>query len=307
MGGSGSGYFSSGLTTDDLLRRRREAEERTRDDAFETDVGSYLGSLLGEFNSRDVERTREFLEGMESALEKEIDGTVETLFGGSVAKHTYVDGISDVDALVLLDDSGLALKDPEDAKRVLARCLRRKYGAGAVTVGKLAVTVSLEGETVQLLPALRAGEGFKIAADDGTTWSRVSPRRFARELTRANRRLSGKLVPCIKLAKAIISAMPESHRISGYHAEAVAIAAFRGYEGAATPKAMLVHFFDQASTLVARPIRDSTGQSVHVDQSLGTEGGLRRRVVSDALGRVAQRMRNADGAASLAAWQRFFE
>ena len=128
MGGSGGGYFSGRLAPDDLAKRIRQAEDEVHDDTFETDVGAYLGSLLADFNDRDVEGTREVFDQIKTDLENEIDGTVDTLFGGSISKHTYVDGISDVDALVLLNNSELANKSPNEVKSFLADCLCDRYG-----------------------------------------------------------------------------------------------------------------------------------------------------------------------------------
>lgn len=307
MGGAGGGFFPGGSRPEDLLRQRRKAEEAARDSAFEIAVGDFLAGLLAEFNGRDVESTRRFFAQMERDLGHEIEGTIETLFGGSVSKRTYVDGLSDVDALVLLNDSSLAGKGPDAAKALLATVLASRYGQGAVREGELAVTVSVGGEEIQLLPALRDGEGFKISNSVGSGWSRIQPRRFASALTKANQDLSGKLVPCIKLAKAIVSTLPESHRISGYHLESLAVRVFKTYSGAMTPKAMLAHLFEQGSVGVARPIPDSSGQSVHVDDELGPEGSLKRRIVGDAFSRVARRMRNADGGRSLFRWKELFE
>ena len=307
MGSSGGGYFSGRPRVEELLKRTKEAEEDAHGEAFEIEAGKHLGRLLADFNSRDVEGIQAFLEQMERDLAGDVAGSVETLFGGSVAKHTYVDGISDVDALVLLEDSALAGGSPEGAKELLASCLRERYGRASVEVGRLAVTVTVGANKIQLLPALRDGEGFRIADRHGTRWSRIAPRGFASALTRANQRLNGKLVPCIKLAKAVVASLPASHRISGYHVESMAIEVFKEYDGPAQAKAMLVHFFEESAGRVVRPIRDSTGQSVHVDDELGRKGSLKRRIVADALGRVGRRMRNADGARSLEMWKELFE
>ena len=307
MGGSGGGYFSSKLTPDDLAKRTRQAEDQARDDTFETDVAGHLASLLADFNDRDVEGIREVFDEIKSDLENEIDGTVDTLFGGSILKHTYVDGISDVDALVLLNNSELANKSPNKVKSFLADCLRDRYGEDAVREGVLAVTVNVEDKTIQLLPALRHGESVKIASSDGKNWSKVNPQGFAHALTKANQRLDGKLVPCIKLIKAIVATLPERRQITGYHAEAMAINVFRGYDGLRTPKSMLRHFFEHASEHVTEPIKDSSGQSVYVDEYLGSANSLERRIVADALGRIGRKMRNADGSRSLDRWEELFE
>ena len=86
MGGSGGGYFSSRLKPDELVKRIREAEVQTHDATFESDVEGHLAFLLTDFNDRDIEGTQELFSQIKSDLEKEIDGTIDTLFGGSISK-----------------------------------------------------------------------------------------------------------------------------------------------------------------------------------------------------------------------------
>ena len=303
----GGGYFSGSLTPNDLAKRIRQAETKALDDTFETDLGEHLSSLLADFNDRDVEGTREVFDQIKAGLENEIDGTIDTLFGGSISKHTYVDGISDVDALVLLNNSALADKSPNEVKSFLADCLRSRYGEAAVHEGVLAVTVSIHKKTIQLLPALRHEKGVKISGNDGRNWSTINPQGFADSLTKANQRLGGKLVPCIKLIKAIVATLPEKRQITGYHTESMVIKVFKTYDGPKTTKSMLRYFFDHAPTQVTKPIRDSSGQSVHVDEYLGAENSLARRIVADALGRIGRKIRNADGAISLERWKELFD
>ena len=307
MGGSGGGYFSGSLTPDDLAKRIRREEGNALDDKFETDVAEHLASLLADFNDRDIEGTREVFDKLKSDLENEIDGTVDTLFGGSISKHTYVDGISDVDALVLLNNSELAEKSPNEVKSFLAGLLRARYGKDAIYEGVLAVTVSLQDKTIQLLPALRNGDRVKIASSNGLNWSEVNPQGFANALTKANQRLNGKLVPCVKLIKAIVATLPEKRRLTGYHTESMAIKVFRGFDGSKTTKSMLRHFFERAPDHVTKLIRDSSGQSVHVDEYLGTKNSLERQIVANALDRIGRKIRNADGAGSLERWKELFE
>ena len=306
MGGSGGGYFSSDIQPAELARRTRELEEKTRGESFETEIASYLASELAQYNDRDVDAIQELFQAVKGDLEEDIEGTVDLLYGGSIAKHTYVDGLSDVDALVLMDRTDLKGHPPADLQRFLADRLRARYGRDAVTVGELAVTLEHAGTSIQLLPALRHGEQFKIASYDGTGWSRVNPKGFAEALTKANKALDGKLVPSIKLAKAVIAGLPEQRRLSGYHTESLAIQIFRTYDGPRTAKDMVRYFFDNAPDHVRRPIRDSTGQSVHVDEYLGEANSVRRRIAADALARIARRIRNADGARSLEGWQELF-
>jgi hypothetical protein len=88
--------------------------------------------------------------------------------------------------------------------------------------------------------------------------------------------------------------------------ESIGIAAFRNYEGDRTTTAMLPTFFERARELVLSPIKDSTGQSVHVDDYLGPANSEARQAASHVLGRLARRMRNATAAGSTAQWQALF-
>jgi hypothetical protein len=175
-----------------------------------------------------------------------------------------------------------------------------------VSVGKLAVTLNHDGKTIQLLPALRVGDKFKISSTDGKEWSKINPVGFADALTKANKAMDGKLVPCIKLAKSIIATLPEKRQLTGYHTESLAINIFRDYDGPKTPKDMIRHFFEKAPEYVNKPIVDSTGQSIYVDEYLDKADSLERRIVADALGRIARKMKNADGARSLESWKELF-
>ncbi len=92
----------------------------------------------------------------------------------------------------------------------------------------------------------------------------------------------------IKLAKAINATLPDALRLSGYHMESLGIAAFRGYTGPRTVAEMLPTYFEQASKLVLQPIRDRTGQSVHVDEYLGPSDSAERVARGHVLDRVAK-------------------
>lgn len=306
MGGGGGGYFTGDHDPEALAERARQAEQEVSDAKYSTDVAEYLAKQLATFNDRDVDQTRETLEKVVEAIAEEVADTVQVLFGGSVAKHTYVDGLSDIDALVILGETVASVGTPDLAKAMLARTLADRFGDAVVTVGTLAVTLTQAGQEIQLLPAQRINGVTKISNAAGTGWASVQPEAFAKKLTAVNQHLSGKLVPAIKLAKAIIARFPEQRRLTGYHIESLAIAGLRDYNGLHTPKALLHQFFDRASELIRAPIKDSSGQSVHVDEYLGSSNSLDRRIRADSLDRIARRIRNADGAKSLTQWMQLF-
>lgn len=309
MGGSGGGGTFVNRTPEQLRSAVRKSEDQTTVAAFEAELARTLGDLLGTYNGRDVDLVRERLDEIKDAMEGAIEGALDQIYGGSVAKHTYVDGLSDIDSLILINDSALERQSPQAALELMEKIIKSEFeGDAIVEHGRMAVTVTFQdGMVIQLLPAIRTKDGtLHVPSSRRDAWSEIDPTGFREALTKYNQACAGKLIPTIKLAKAINGQLPESQRLSGYHMEALGIAAFKKYEGEMTTSAMLVHFFEQARELVLSPIRDSTGQSVHVDEYLGGDKSDARMAMSHVLGRIGRRMRNATAAGSAAQWRTLF-
>ena len=311
MGGSG-GVFGGGYTPEKYKKIISETREKTRDEQFETEVNGKIAELLAEYKRR-TEVTSEHLDDIKEIIEKDIGGTIEMRFGGSVSKHTYVDGLSDVDVLVLIDKSELADASPPE---VLEYMKTKLEGANLrnidnVRVGTLAVTVNFsDGEEIQLLPSVKRYSGYKIVDPSGEGWSPViRPDKFAKKLTEVNQRCNGKVVPVVKLVKGIVSQLPKDQQLKGYHIESIAIEVFKSYPepNPKTPKAMLKYFFESAKGVVKDKIKDKTGQSIHVDDYLGPENSDRRFRISYALDRIGRRMRNADEIGRVEEWESILE
>ena len=302
MGGSGGGYFRDSGDPGDLARKLLDTEAQALDEGYEADVNQLLGELLKDFNSRDAAATREVLDEVKKELADEIGGTIDLVYGGSISRHTYLEGLSDIDALVIIDPDDVGRKSPEWLKDRFAQRLRELFGNDSVKIGDLAVTVTVRDKELQLLPAMREDAGYRIAAPDGRSWSKINPRIFADKLTQANKAQDGKLIPVVKVTKTIIAALPKQQQLTGYHVESLAIEAFKNYEGQRTYKAMVAHFFERAMELVKAPIVDRSGQSVYVDEYLGAANSQERRVVSQALQRVQRKLQNADASKSVYAW-----
>ena len=305
MGGSGGGYFSEGAKPKELQQQVRQTEATTRDEKFEADVAAEINNLLSAVTQRDTGAVQSHLKEITDALDKDIEGSVGTLFGGSVAKHTYVDGLSDVDALVILNKTDLKDANPSDVLDHFANRLRERFPKTTITPGRMTVTIAFGDVELQLLPALKSGQGIRIPKGDGKDWSPIiRPDQFATKLTEINRKCGGKVIPTIKLAKAILSQLPKSQQMTGYHVESLAVEVFRNYSGDQTTKALLKHFFQSVPDLVKEPIKDSTKQSLHVDDYLGAKGSIERRIIADALGRISRGIQNADGAKSVDQWKK---
>jgi hypothetical protein len=303
MGGGGGGpVWPEGVTPGELLKRASSEEQRA---SYQAELNSYLQDLLYDFNNRDAEQINAHLETIEDALNKENIGSVKLVYGGSIKKHTYVDGLSDVDMLAMVDRSELVDKPPRDVLLYFAARLRERLPDTEMKIGTMAVTVRFkDGHEIQVLPAISTPTGVRIPNADGTNWSGVvKPDKFAGKLTSVNQSNSGRVVPVIKLYKSINARLPSDVKLSGYHIESLAINAFENYKANLTYKDMLQHFTEYASQAVLRPIADSTNQSVHVDDYLGEAESFERQKASAVLARIAARMRSAESENSVDKWK----
>lgn len=293
-GGSGATYFPSKPSKlHDLIK---ETQERTEQQRSEADINGYLEQLLAKLNDRNPEKTQEYLNEIVGVLHdyQQVD---RLLFGGSVAKHTYVDGLSDVDALVVLNREDLQGKSPQEVLKVFFDSLQGELTHDKVKdlrQGKLAVTVDYEdGTEIQLLPAIKRGKEVFIADSSGTEWKSINPKVFQRELSKANERLNRTLVPTIKIMKSALSGLPNDLRPSGYHIEALCLDLTKGYKGPKTTKSLLQHVMLGAASRVLKPIKDVTNQSRNVDHYLGKPNSEQRVRLSRELAGVARRINAA--------------
>lgn len=307
MGGSRGGFFGRKTDPKRLSDKLRQTEAKTIDEKWETQVNDLISSLLPKINRWENETIRKHLETLRTALGKEIEGTINLLYGGSVAKHTYVDGLSDIDSLVILNKTELKDMTPQEVKKYLFSCIKDRLPKTLIKEGNLAITIKFKDAEIQLLPAIRYKSGIRIADSTGKDWAFIKPREFSDLLAEVNSDTGYKVVPIIKLSKSIISGFPKNRRLPGYHVEALSVEIFRKYDGPKTPKAMLKHFFSDTPKLVLSPITDRTGQSLHVDDYLGPRDSLERKMVADSLSRIGRRMQNADGAHSLDEWRNILD
>jgi hypothetical protein len=290
------------LNPSELQELREQAQERLERTRADAEVNSLLQQELMSINDRDIERVRERLEGIEQALASEVEEFDRLLYGGSIAKHTWVDGVSDVDSLVVLSEALVGDRTPAEMRAEFEQILRRELNMGdvdSIRVGRMAVTVTYrDGTEIQLLPAVQRGDALEVSPSSGNSWARIDPRRFSETLTSVNREQGGAVVPAIKIAKAILAAqLSEDQRPTGYHIEALAVSAFSTYEGQRTPKAMAQHLLERASSDVLRPISDITGQSRYVDSELGGPDSDARRSLAGNLERITRSMQTSTSAA----------
>ena len=74
----------------------------------------YCEELLASYGRRDAQAVTRHLEGLRSSLRWPDNHVMQTMFGGSVGRGTDVADLSDVDALLIVNDSSLENRPPSD-------------------------------------------------------------------------------------------------------------------------------------------------------------------------------------------------
>ena len=256
-------------------------------------------ALLAEYKRRDGQRVAQRLEEIRGALGRVGYGMVQTKFGGSVKRGTYVTGLSDVDALLIVNQTGLDTQPPSETIKLVRDVIQGHFRDIDVTPGKLAVTVTYaNGPEIQVLPAIRTEtQGIRIAEPGSSKWSNITrPEAFAEKLIEINNANGGRVVPVIKLAKAMADChiRHQSRKISGYHIESLAIDAFGGYDDELKTQVMLDHFLTYSMVAVLTPIADSTGQTRYVDEYLCNAGSALRERTRTYFGQMRGKVRSCE-------------
>ena len=230
------------------------------------ETNAYLRDRLRDYNQRDSEAIKQHIRGLRDALERTDNNVLPTRFGGSVSRHTYVDGLSDVDVLLMVNESSLSGQAPEAVIRRMAELIQQRLPKTKVRIGNLAVTVSYsDGHEIQILPAVQTQAGVKIADPSHNRWSSVlHPEKFAQKLTEVNQANQGQVIPAIKVTKALSNHVIRSERdkITGYHMDSLAIGGIqklprchRPEEHGESPDALLFERCSPAHKGFHRPVQ----------------------------------------------------
>ena len=141
------------------------------DDRF----NEYCEALLAQYTRKNTQTVTQRLESLCGFLRQK-GNVVQTMFGGSVRKGTYVTGISDIDALLIVNQASLVNQTPAQAIEYVRGTIQDRLLQNTVSAGNLAVTVSYsDGTEIQILPAIRINTGgVRIAEPGSTKWSNVA-------------------------------------------------------------------------------------------------------------------------------------
>lgn len=293
MGGSSSNYSNTTRNIEDILF---DAHKESLQKAVKSEINEFINSILKNANDRDVNTINTHLDTIKKALGKDIEGSIDLYFGGSVKKYTYVNGLSDVDMLVKLNDTSLQNKTPKEVLSYFGSRLKERLPNTNIEVGTLAVTVKFSsGNEIQILPSIKQGSGYKIATIDGEKWSNlVKPDKFTEKLTSVNKANGNRVISIIKVLKLINENQNPKDQLKGYHIESLGIKAFKTYNGKCDYYSMLSHFCNSIQDNVLCKIVDKTGQSTHVDEYLGENNSIERQRISNCYKRINSVLNSTD-------------
>ena len=86
----------------------------------------YCEDLLEIYNRRNTMALTRHLESLCRFLREEGNHVVQTMFGGSIEKGTYVTGLSDVDVLLIVNESSLVNQPPVKVKNYVRDTVKRR-------------------------------------------------------------------------------------------------------------------------------------------------------------------------------------
>ena len=143
MGGSGSRFVP-----------------RLRQPANDDQINGWLRDWLRDYNDRDTDAINRHIQVLRDTLEQTDYDVLPTSFGGSLSRHTYVDGLSDVDVLARINDSTYSGQSTRDVIQRMAELIQQRLPNTKVRYGDLAVTVEYsDGIEIQVLPAIQTRAG----------------------------------------------------------------------------------------------------------------------------------------------------
>ena len=128
-GGGGSRYTRP--TSEHIRRKIEEAREKEKEQLI-GEVNEFLKKRLAKYDARDVEGIKKRLEQIIAKLGNSLE--LDTiLFGGSVAKQTAIQGLSDIDALAIMNDEALAKNEPQKVLDLFIGICTKKQVVGKLS------------------------------------------------------------------------------------------------------------------------------------------------------------------------------
>jgi len=247
----------------------------------------YLNNLkrsLGGQNKKEIYLVQKRINKIDKILKKNFK--IELILSGSVTKHTYVHGLSDIDILVNLREESPKSINPKMVQERIKNILKTDFK----TENDLeAINILVDKKIkIQLVPVILKDKDIFFPSKGGKKWIKILPQRFSNQLKKRDDKLCKKLSTLIRIIKIInVEEIASKNRLKNHHIEVLAYLYSLKNPGEENILNWLHDFFLYAKDRVKEKVRDTSNQFTFVDNYLGKPKNKRRKEVSKNLEEVS--------------------
>lgn len=211
----------------------------------------------------------------------------EFAISGSLWKHTFAFGVSDIDVLCSVNSSELS------PHHVVSRLASAFSSTSSIIKHQTHVTLpSPFGVTIDIVPVMVVSGEIVLIHSSGDRWVRARPELFATVLHHANLSSRNTLKPSIRVLKSLLSRCSFAPLLKGHHIEAICMHASSEFAGNFKVTTLLEFILSQLPRLAGLHLVDTSGQLRFIDDYLGASDSNERRRLSTYL--TGYRARTAD-------------
>jgi len=224
---------------------------------------------LTEAKSREINSLQNKINFITRNIKAKIYEQAKFFLSGSIIKDTYVYGLSDVDILMALNKQNFLNISPRHIQQKLINQLRVIFPRLVVKKNRNAVDIYDGQIKIQLVPVLPNQTKFLFPASDGLGWIEIEPHIFNKLLQERNKKLRHKLTTAIRIAKLIVSKLPQNNQLTGHHLEVLGYLASGHFGKKKSILSLIKDIFLYAQKRVLTPVKDTSGQLNFIDEYLG--------------------------------------
>jgi hypothetical protein len=189
----------------------------------------------------------------------------EFSISGSLWKHTFAFGVSDIDVLCAFNSRELS------PNHVVSR-LASAFSSTRTPIIAHQTHVTLPspfGVTIDIVPVVVDSGEIALIHSSGGRWVRARPELFATVLQQANLSSQNTLKPSIRVLKSLLSRCSSAPLLKGHHIEAICVHAASEFAGTFKITTLLEFILSQLPRLANLHFVDTSGQLQFIDDYLG--------------------------------------
>lgn len=164
-----------------------------------------------------------------------------------------------------------SIKDlpPRSAKKLIRDQLASMFPKIRTRTGSQAVSLTMDGVDMQLVPVLKIGNVRYIISETGRGWRPFDPAAFDRSFDSADKETGGKIRDTVRIIKVLQTALEPHLRLSGHHLEACVLRYAMSREETPGLTNLVRGSLEFIANNTTVRIPDLTGQADFVDDEFG--------------------------------------